>query len=231
MRGNSSGSGSRHRDVRMYRVHGRWDYRRRRGRRRKRRKIGRSKASYMNVRLGYSDVMRGGMLALYDRKGITSYISERRSFISLLSTFIRFANLPPFFFSSRKKILRKLHATLLVVRFYPKANTSVFETHLIAYNEPGMRLGWSGSWIRTRWISIFIGHSREPVISTIYEYRDAIVKRIVDKIARNVKNSRHLKLRISGGFILLHISYSFNFFLEKGKSICNWLDIFLTGRI
>lgn len=86
-----------------------------------------------------------------------------------------------------------------------------------------MRLGWSGSWIRTRWISIFIGHSREPVISTIYEYRDAIVKRIVDKIARNVKNSRHSKLRISGGFILLHISYSFNFFLEKGKSICNWI--------
>lgn len=61
----------------------------------------------MNVRLGYSDVMRGGMLALYDRKGITSYISARRSFISLLSTFIRFANLPPFFFSSGKKILRK----------------------------------------------------------------------------------------------------------------------------
>lgn len=103
-------------------------------------------------------------------------------FISLLSTFFRFANLPPpsFSFLSLKKILRKLLATLLVVHAWPKANTSVFETHLIAYNEPGMRLGWSGSCtprrIRTHCISIFIGHSREPVISTAYEYRDAIVK-------------------------------------------------------
>lgn len=170
---NSSGSGSRHRDVRMYRVHGRWDYRRRRRGRR------RSSIANVHVRLGYSNVIRGGMLAR-----ITSYISERRSFLFPFYrlSFVSRIFLPPpsFSFLSLKKILRKLHATLLVVHAWPKANTSVFETHLIAYNEPGMRLGWSGSCtprrIRTRCISIFIGHSREPVISTAYEYRDAIVK-------------------------------------------------------